>query len=89
MKIYRIATHQWQEISSSRFTYEKYGCKAGYSDLDVFMVDETYHPRLKPGVTPVGYCRALALEFRPRGGFAVMVEINGEEIWFHCGEQLP
>lgn len=81
------------KISPEKFLFEKYGLRCGYSTPDVFKwtADEERKlvgiSKLQPDVKLVGWCDASRLPVRPRTeGYAVMVEIDGEEIWFHCNE---
>jgi hypothetical protein len=81
------------KISPEKFLFEKYGLRRGFSNADVFdwKVDVNRNPaghsKLQPGVTLIGWCDANRLRVRPRTeGYAIMVEIGGEEIWFHCDE---
>ncbi len=72
------------QISPEKFTWEKFGSKAGYSQSDVF---ETYPEfKLRSDLEVVGYCIASRLVVRPRTeGWAVMVRFpeTGDEAWFH------
>ncbi len=77
------------EIPAIRFVWEKYIGKVGFAVCQC--VNDAYATplHLNPDVTPIGYCMANKLQIRNRTeGFAVMVEMDGEEFWFHVGE-LP
>lgn len=75
------------KLSPEVFIFEKYGLRRGFSNADVFNWKLAEATKLNPDVTLVGWCDANRLVVRPRTtGYAIMVEIDGEEIWFHCDE---
>lgn len=80
----------WTKLPSSRFTFDKYSCRNGYSYPDLF--GSMFHGddfSLADGVEPVGYCDATDLPVRPRRtGYAVMVQVDGEDTWAHV-DSLP
>ncbi len=71
-------------ISPERFVWEKYIGKVGFAVCQV--CDDAYTEPLKlnSDVTFVGWCEASRIRIRQRSeGFVVMVEMDGEEFWFH------
>ena len=76
------------EISPTKFVWEKYISKVGYSQLDIITPD---FKRLCPGWRIVGWCPANRLAIRNRSeGKAIMVESeDGEQAWLHCLDPLP
>lgn len=85
-------------LSPEKFTWDKYISKANFSLHDLLDAQslsagaENFYygkPKLLPGVTLVGYAQANRILVRNRPtGFVIMVEKDGEEVWFHVG-QLP
>ena len=79
------------KISPERFVWEKYCGKLGWSVCQLLAVNDPYGKgcKLNNDVTPIGYCEANRIRIRQRSeGFVIMVEIDGEETWFHVLE-LP
>ena len=80
------------KLSPERFTWEKYCGKLGWSIGQLITDPYSYYKNLKhiqPDVTLVGWCEANRIRIRSRAeGFVIMVEIDGEDTWFHCME-LP
>lgn len=74
------------ELPAVRFEWEKFCLKNGVATTDIITERHT----LQPDVTLVGWCEAGKLRVRPRlQEFAIMVEIEGEEVWCHVSpEQL-
>jgi len=71
-------------LPPSRFTWEKYIGKLGIALSEVFSGTFPYSDRLRPEVTVIGFCPAKDIRIRSRPeGAVVMVELNGEEFWFH------
>lgn len=74
-----------QRLPASAFCWQKFCCKRGWAICQ--LVDDFSPLKLKPGVTLVGWIPANELTVRPRtSGFAIMVEIDGEDTWLHCAE---
>jgi hypothetical protein len=71
-------------ISPTKFTWELYIGRQGYSTTEVVDEDENF----KPGVHVIGYCDAGNIEIRPRPGLMVaMVELeNGTKMWLHLNK---
>lgn len=79
-----------KRISGNRFTWEKFACRQGISQLEVFTSDFTM---LTGNGTVLGWCYARELPVRPRlDGVAIMVEMDydGEivEAWLHAPDHF-
>lgn len=71
-------------MSPNKFVWEKYIGKVGFAVCQV--CDDAYTEPLKlnPDVTFIGWCPANIIQIRQRdSGFVVMVEMDGEDFWFH------
>lgn len=81
-------------LSPEKFEWEKYCGRVGWATSQLMepqtpMEYEEKVIRLKPDVNYIGHCDAGRIPVRPRPGEnAIMVEIDGEETWFHS-EALP
>ena len=79
------------KISPEKFVWEKYCGYLGLSISQLLKVNDPYGKgyKLHNDVTPIGYCEANRIRIRNRTeGYVIMVEIDGEETWFHLLE-LP
>lgn len=80
------------QLPAHTFTWEKYCSKMGYAVvnlLDFKWEDRIVKTKLAADVKLVGYCNAKDLSIRPRTtGFALMLEIDGEDTWCHS-DSLP
>jgi hypothetical protein len=78
-----------EQLSPSKFTWEKYIGKVGFAATQLFADPWANKPKLNPDVTVIGYCPAKDIRIRSRPqGLVIMVEMNGEEFWFH-NDELP
>lgn len=76
-------------LSPARFVWEKYCGKLGWATSQ--LVKDSYGciPELLPDVRFVGWTWAKDIRIRQRDeGYVIMVEIDGEDTWFHVNE-LP
>jgi hypothetical protein len=72
------------KISPERFVWEKYIGKVGWAVHQVCSDAYTEPLKLNPDVTFIGWCEASRIRIRQRSeGFVVLVEMDGEEFWFH------
>lgn len=72
-------------ISPERFVWEKYIGKVGFGVFQVTKDAYTEPLVLNDDVTFIGWCEANRIRIRQRpDGIVVMVEMDGEEFWFHA-----
>jgi hypothetical protein len=75
------------QLPPARFVWEKYLSKSNFGLPDLLVGDlwASTSWQLAPGVTLVGWSPADVIPIRSRAeGIVVLVEFQGEEIWFHC-----
>jgi len=71
-------------ISPERFVYEKYIGKVGFAVCQVCSDAYSEPLKLNSDVTFIGWCESHRIRVRQRSeGFVVLVEMDGEEFWFH------
>lgn len=73
-----------KRLSPEKFTFSNYIGNVGFGVHQCVLDAYTTPLKLQPGVTFIGYCDAKRLSVRPKSeGFAIMVEMDGEDLWFH------
>lgn len=80
------------ELSPSKFVWQKYCGRLGWAISQLMQnpySSQLGKLKLQVGVMFIGWCDASRIQIRQRPeGFVLMVEIDGEETWFHAME-LP
>lgn len=73
-----------EELNSECFTYDNYEGN-WWSLLDIAWKDSMNKKVLKECIKKyaIGYCKSSKVKIRPRDGFAIMFEKDGERFWFH------
>lgn len=73
-------------MNPEKFAFEKCIARLGVSHFDIVTRD---FKNLQPGVKLLGFCHASRLKVRPRTDqWAMMVELDGEEMWMHLNEDF-
>lgn len=73
-----------EELNSECFTFENYEGN-WWSLLDISWEKSMDKSVLRECIKKyaVGYCDSIRVKIRPRNGFAIMFEKDGERFWFH------